>query len=98
VIEQHSAFFHAAACVFFLSDILLLSDGLGQCRQVPPNLSKRSDTIWRLLFQKKTLAAGHGAPNKEQKSFWIQTHTRVDCKPNFKSPHNLVAFFSNQKW
>jgi hypothetical protein len=32
-----------------------LSNGLGQCRQVPPNLSQRSDTIWRLLFQKKTL-------------------------------------------
>jgi hypothetical protein len=40
----------------FLSDISHLSDGLGQCSGVPPNLSLRSDTIWRLLFQKKTLA------------------------------------------
>jgi hypothetical protein len=39
--------------VSVLSDILLLSYGLGQCRQVPPNLSQRSDTIWRLLFQKR---------------------------------------------
>jgi hypothetical protein len=43
--------------VSVLSDISLLSEGLGQCRQVPPNLSQRSDTIWRLLFQKKN--AGH---------------------------------------
>jgi hypothetical protein len=39
--------------VFFLNDISHLSDGLGQCSGVPPNLSLRSDTIWRLLFQKK---------------------------------------------
>jgi hypothetical protein len=38
---------------FILSDISHLSDGLGQCSGVPPNLSLRSDTIWRLLFQKK---------------------------------------------
>jgi hypothetical protein len=31
--------------VFFWSDISLLSDGLGQCRQVPPNLSQCSDAI-----------------------------------------------------
>ena len=41
----------------FLSDISHLSDGLGQCSRVPPNLSLRSDTIWRLLFQKKNNAA-----------------------------------------
>jgi hypothetical protein len=39
--------------VFVLCDISHLSDGLGQCRQVPPSLSQRSYTIWRLLFQKK---------------------------------------------
>jgi hypothetical protein len=38
---------------FFLSDTSLLSNGLGQCSGVPPNLSQRNDTIWRLLFQKK---------------------------------------------
>jgi hypothetical protein len=30
---------------FFFSDISFLSDGLGQCRQVPPNLSQCSDAI-----------------------------------------------------
>jgi hypothetical protein len=30
---------------FFWSDISLLSEGLGQCRQVPPNLSQCSDAI-----------------------------------------------------
>jgi hypothetical protein len=42
--------------VSVLSDISLLSDGLGQCRQVSPNLSQRSDTIWRLLFQNRNIA------------------------------------------
>jgi hypothetical protein len=42
---------------FFLSDISLLSDGLGQCSGVPPNLSQHSDTIWQLLFQKENVAA-----------------------------------------
>jgi hypothetical protein len=42
-----------------LSDISHLSDGLGQCSGVPPNLSLRSDTIWRLLFQKKNAASEH---------------------------------------
>jgi hypothetical protein len=41
--------------VSVLSDISLLSDGLGQYRQVLPNLSQCSDAIWQLLFQKKTL-------------------------------------------
>jgi hypothetical protein len=39
--------------VFFLSNILHLSDGLGQCSGVLPNLSLCSYTIWRLLFQKQ---------------------------------------------
>jgi hypothetical protein len=30
---------------------------LGQCRQVPPNLSQCSDTIGRILFQKKNAAS-----------------------------------------
>jgi hypothetical protein len=46
--------------VSVLSDISLLSDGLGQCRQVPPNLSERRDTIWRLLFQKRNTTAEQG--------------------------------------
>jgi hypothetical protein len=41
--------------VFVLYDISLLSDGLGQCKQVPPNLSQCSDAIWRSLYQKKIL-------------------------------------------
>jgi hypothetical protein len=44
---------------FFLSDISHLSDSLGQCSGVPPNLSLCSDTIWRLLFQKKNAAQNH---------------------------------------
>jgi hypothetical protein len=40
---------------FFFNNISHLSEGLGQCSGVPPNLSLRSDTIWQLLFQKKTL-------------------------------------------
>jgi hypothetical protein len=44
--------------VSVLSDISLSSYGLGQYRQVPPNLRQCSDTIWRLLFQKKNVGCG----------------------------------------
>jgi hypothetical protein len=44
--------------VSVLSDISLLSDSSGQCRQVPPNLSQCSDAISWLLFQKKKRCLG----------------------------------------